>query len=46
MSSETVEAIEQNRTHLETLAESDLPAAWIAETLLEATGDEGGSCHE
>lgn len=45
MSSESVEAVEENRTHLETLAESDLPAAWIAEALLEAT-DKGGSSHE
>jgi hypothetical protein len=46
MSSETIEAIEENRTHLEALAESELSAAWIAEALLEATDDEGRSSHE
>jgi hypothetical protein len=46
MSSETVEAVEENRTHLETLAESDLACAWIAEALLEATDDDGRSGHE
>ena len=46
MNSETVEAIEENRTHLKSLAESGLPASWIAEALLEATGNERGSSHE
>lgn len=33
--SETIEVIEENRTHLQALAETDLPAAWIAATILE-----------
>jgi hypothetical protein len=46
MSSETVEVVEENRTHLESLAESNLSASWIAEALLEATDDEGESSYE
>ena len=42
----TVEVIEESRSHLESLAESGLPASWIAEALLEATGNERGSSHE
>lgn len=46
MSSETFEVVEENRSHLESLAESGLKAAWIAEALLEATDNERGSSHE
>jgi hypothetical protein len=46
MSSETIESVEENRSHLERLAESDLPASWVAEALLEATDNERGSSHE
>jgi len=46
MSSMSIEAIEENRPHLERLAESDLPASWVAEALLEATDNERGSSHE
>jgi len=30
-----IEIVEENRTHLEALAESDLPAAWIASAILD-----------
>lgn len=46
MSSETFEAVEENRTHLERLAESNLSASWIAEALLEVTDDGGESSNE
>lgn len=36
MSSKGVEAVEENRTHLEALAESSLPCDWIAKAILEA----------
>lgn len=35
------EKVEANRDDLEELAESDLPVAWVAETLLEAAEEEG-----
>ena len=31
-----LEAVREHRDDLESLAESDLPAAWIAQTLLDA----------
>lgn len=38
-----LEAVRESREKLETLAESELPAAWIAEGLLDAVDDEDGN---
>jgi len=35
-SDESLEAVRESREELEQLADSDLPAAWIAEGLLDA----------
>lgn len=44
MKPEAAEAVEQEREHLETLAESNLPAAWIGQALLDsADAAEGGA---
>ena len=42
MNKEALEAVEDRLEHLTVLAQSDLPAAWIAQELLRATDDSGG----
>ena len=37
--SQTLEAVREHRDDLEDLAESNLPANWVAEALLEAADD-------
>jgi len=37
-----LEAVREHRKELEDLAKTDLPAAWIAETLLRAADDADG----
>lgn len=41
MNDETRELVRENRDALETLANSDLPCAWAAETLLDAADSDG-----
>lgn len=41
MSPEARQAIEEDREHLQTLADSELPAAWVAESLLESADTAG-----
>lgn len=36
MTPEAAEAVERDREHLETLADSDLPCDWVAAALLES----------
>lgn len=36
-----IEIVEENRTHLETLAQSDFPAKWIAEAILNGVEKRG-----
>lgn len=42
---ETVEVVEENRAHLQSLSGTDLPAAWIAEAILDeaASSEQGGA---
>ena len=40
-----IERIEENRGDLQALADSDLPIAWAAETLLAAADDHGETGH-
>lgn len=37
--SQTLEAVREHREELEDVAESELPANWVAEALLEAADD-------
>ncbi|WP_281375695.1 hypothetical protein [Halorarum halophilum] len=43
MSDDFVDVVRERREALERVADSDLPAAWIAETLLEVADAEGES---
>lgn len=36
MTPEAAEAVERDREHLRTLADSDLPCSWVAQELLES----------
>lgn len=42
---ETIEVVEENREHLQSLSGTDLPAAWIAEAILDeaASSEQGGA---
>jgi len=40
MNDEARELVREKRDSLEHLADSDLPCAWAAETLLDAAGDD------